>query len=234
MRVHSSRRGTTFVELIVYTALFAMIASAVAAAFTAGNRWYQTTRSVISAEQDAQNLPYRLGQELMESNLGGITFYPNSNASSARRGIVFIAPRNPSAGNAFGFNPLTGRARWYKYVCFYVQSDPENPGATEVVRKEWVPAGLDPDARPVACVNTTDWFRTNTSLAQVVIAHNVLAPTDTLLHGGFDVFSGDPETTSPNYDSASNPICVSVSTGNGGSTAQMNTVKTTLLTSARN
>jgi hypothetical protein len=226
-------RGTTIIEVLVYTALFSMVMTGVAATFTAGNRWYATARAVITVEQDAHNVPYRVSQEMMESNLSAIAFYPSSASPYAVRGVVFVSPRNPAAGNAFGLNPLTGRARWYKYVCFYVAQDPQTPSALAVFRKEWVPSGFSADARPTRCVNDTTWFKNNNALRAQIVAHNVQPVTTTYPRGGFEVYSGDPETSSPNYETASNPICVVINTSSGSDQTQ-NTIKSNLLFSVRN
>lgn len=227
------QRGASLMELIVYTVLFSMVATGVAAAFSAGNRWYSTTRLVIQAEQDAHNLPVKLAQELMESNLGGIQFYPCSADQYAPRGITFISPRDTSS--KFNINPLTGRARYYKYICYYVGPDPTNAGMYAVFRKEYAPPGLNPDARPVplSTAYCTEWFRDNRALRAQIVAHNIVPAATAWGNSGFDIYSGDPESGSENHESVSNPICIEVSTATDTRGAT-NNIKSSVLLSVRN
>lgn len=218
------RRGSTLIETLVYCALFTLVGSGVATTYTIGNRYYMTSRSIVTAQQDAAALPRKLAQELMESHLTGITFYPNSISTSSARGVVFISPHNPANGDAFSFNQTSGNTRWYKYVCYYLGTDPSKSTSLAVIRKEYVPAGLNPDASPVQCSYDTTWFSTNTALRADVVAHDVTS-------GGFSVYSGS--VASPNYDTVTNPICIAVQTTVTYQSAN-NSVQANLSVSVRN
>ncbi|HXE72414.1 MAG TPA: hypothetical protein VNO81_07105 [Candidatus Nitrosotenuis sp.] len=207
-----SRRGVSLTEVLVYSGLMGLVLSAVYAAFTPGLRYYRATQSNVEIQQGAQAALQRLAGELMESNLGGIRFYPNSSYPGVPSGIVLISPRSPSAPERVGLNPLTGRARWYKYVCYYVGPD-DTPGRLALYRKEYVPSGLNPDARPTPCPYTTDWFRSSSSRAQVV-ARDLAPVSSAYPYGGFEAFSGDPETSAPERNSPANPVCLLVTSEN--------------------
>jgi hypothetical protein len=246
------RRGYTLAEIIVYTGLFALVGTGVAGTFIGGNRWYMQNRAIINAEASADVGPRRLAKELMESTLSGICFFPNTSYSSSCPGIIFLSPRDPSDGNQYHFNGSragdagTGAVQWFKYVCYYVDSDPQNPGLLAVYRKEWQPwsdTSAFINAKATRCdqlstldgslqSHDTNWFRDNNNLAKLTVAHNIAPATVVGPNGGWAVFSGS--VTSPNYDTPSNPIIITVTSMDNYYSATQNIVKTYLETCVRN
>lgn len=216
--------GTSLIELLVYTTIFFVIFGGVYLIFLAGIKYYTAARSMIDVQHGALLASYKLQRELMESDLNGITFYPNSTSNqNIPRGVVFISPRNPSNNNSFDYNTTTGRCRWYKYICYYADTDPDDPQSLALFRKEYIPSSLSPDANPVQCSYDTDWFKGNTSLNGEIVAKNI---------SSFDISSGDPDQTT-DYDKAFNPVCIKVALKEVKS-GSLNIMNTQLLVSIRN
>ncbi|MCL5773208.1 MAG: hypothetical protein M1536_02370 [Firmicutes bacterium] len=216
--------ASSLIELLVYATIFFVIFGGVYLIFTAGVKYYTSARSMIEVQQGVQMAPFRLQRELMESDLNGITFYPNSTSSQIiPRGVVFISPRNPSNNNSFDYNTATGRCRWYKYVCYYAGTDPNDSQSLAIFRKEYVPASMNPNANPVQCGYDTGWFQGNTSLQAEIVARSI---------SSFDVSSGDPAQTT-DYNKAFNPVCIKVVLQDVKS-GSLNIINTQLLLSVRN
>jgi hypothetical protein len=197
-------RGTTLAEMIVYFALTGFVFSGIYSIFSAGMKYYRTTQGIIKLQQEAQMAPYRMARELMESNLSGIRFYPNSlSYYDVPRGVVFISARDPANGDAIDISSTTGRPRWCKYVCYYEEHTEQYH---MLCRKEYKDPSINPNSKPVPCAYDTQWFASNKNLKKRIIARNLNHRHDA--NTGFEIYSGDPESGTKELNSPFNPICI--------------------------
>jgi len=227
--------GFTMVEVMVYTGILALVFGIIYFMFEAGMKYYNTARAGVSIQEAAQKSTYLLKRELMESNLDGIAFYPNSTVTGVPSGVVFISPRDPANHDRFDLSASTGRARWHKYVCYYTQGTGDGSGTYTLYRKEYVPATINPDARPVKCAYNTSYFASATTLKSRVIATGLAASSNTLPRGGFTVFTGDPDAQNfaPEYNAPANPICIQLNLTNR-QLGRNNSLSTSMLVNVRN
>lgn len=195
---HSRRpSGTTLVELMTYMSLVTMVFLAIYGIFTAGRRYLEIARASIEVQQAANTIGYRLTRDLMETDAHTVQYYPNSAASTAPVGIVFLSARKPVTGaaddNVFQYDATYGIPNWQKYVGYYLDADPsypDQPTMRALYVAEVVPSGFPKTAAQKGSVNgvTTATFRTS-GRNRRLLAHGILAPTNARPQGGFDCYA---------------------------------------------
>ncbi|MBI2252049.1 MAG: prepilin-type N-terminal cleavage/methylation domain-containing protein [Armatimonadetes bacterium] len=210
-------KGSSLIEVLVYIALFSIVFSSIYMIFIMALRYYYTTKSGIEVQQGAILAVYKLSKELNESSLASLKIY----RTTSPKGIVFMSIRNPASGNQIQYS--SGSLIWYKYVCFYIETDPADSTKKALFRKEQT---ITPTTTPASSSTYTPaWFSSGggAGLAYEVTAHNLDASS------GFDIYWGDHLEGVP----GSNPIYLELKV-NSESYGKINDISTSTLIEIKN
>jgi len=192
----TGKKGTSLVEVLMYTAIFGLLFTLIYQFFNLGVGYFTAAKANIEVQGGLQSAAHRLARELAESNLATVRFYPTaSSPSGTPRGVVFASPRFMSTSattpNRLVFdtsspNP-SGKPLWHKYLCYYLDSDPGNRGYYCLIRKEKDLPGSGYSLTPIASSDTTLTFKNSSSLPKETVATNLKA-------GGFNIYyvAGNP------------------------------------------
>ena len=197
MRTKLRKPGATLIEILTYMALASVVFLAIYGIFAAGRRYFEIARASIEVQQAANTIAFRLGRDLAETEPNSVQSFPNSSATSAPVGVVFLSARKVATGaaddNVFQVDPTYGIPKWQKYVGYYLDADPsypDNPRMMALYMAEYVPSGF-PKTRadkPLTNNVTTATIRTS-GVNRRLVAHGVLAPTTTRPRGGFNCYA---------------------------------------------
>ena len=161
--------GLTMVEVIVtlfvMTIMFGMV---VAIIMLIKNNFNDAERRS-SMQQNASVALAKLTRELMETSPETITVY-NPLSGADPKGIIFASAREPSTNNKFDLDTTTAECVWHKYICYYLDTDPENPAEKALFRKE---KEITETTDEAPSSDSTLNFKNDSSLHTTIVAHRV-------------------------------------------------------------
>lgn len=136
------KKGFTIAEILVYSGIALLVMLLVYGAFQGGVDLQSRADAQVDIQDSTREILLKMGKELEESNTLTVAVY------TSPQGIVFGSPRDP--GDQLQFDS-DGYITWYKYICYYVDSDPTSPTGFSLYRKEL------PMAYPTTTPSTSSW-----------------------------------------------------------------------------
>lgn len=128
-------KGVTITELLVTIAIMSLMFTMILAIMILLKRTYNEEDSRSSMQQNAAVALAKLTRELMESSYKTTTIY-NPSGSTPPTGIIFASPRQISNYNKFDLDPNNSLCVWHKYICYYIDTDPERASQKALFRRE--------------------------------------------------------------------------------------------------
>lgn len=186
-------KGTTLIEMLVYIFLFLLVFIGIHRIFNSATQYYYLSIASVDVQQSALSASYRLSRELSESALSSIKLY-----NTTPKGIVFMSPRDSAGTISFQTaSPYEGEVYWYKYVAYYLDTDPGDSSLYAIYIKEYTPTGSPFSEATGSTTYTTSWFATGggASLSYKIVATNIV---DMNIYDEDGVSSGTP-TSAPIY-----------------------------------
>ena len=133
-----SRRGMTYIEVLIYVVLAGMASLAVGALFSLGRKTQNTTMAGYLVSGQADTAMRWIRRDLQETALVSIVTYPNSSNTNQPPGCSFTSARdlgNAQSGEAKLNVSQYARPFWRKHV-FYSLKDQGDGRRGELVRWE--------------------------------------------------------------------------------------------------
>lgn len=210
MRTRHNQAGATLIEVLTYMALASMVFLAIYGIFMAGRRYFEIARASIEVQQALNTVGFRLTRDLMETHAETVQSYPNTKYTSLPVGIVFLSARDDQ--NVFQYEPTYGMPMWQKYIGYYLDTDPsypDNPRMRALYVAEVKPSGFPKIRAEKGTVNnvTTATIRSSGQNRRL-LAHGIMAPTNTRPRGGFDCYA--LINGIQNHQNFTNPIYVNL------------------------
>ncbi|MCL5772791.1 MAG: hypothetical protein M1536_00220 [Firmicutes bacterium] len=152
------KKGFTLAETLVYSGIALVVTLLVYDAFQGGVDLQSRADAQINIHTGVRSILLTMGKELEESNILTISVY-----NTAPQGIIFASPRDPNNNLQFDSE---GYIYWYKYICYYVDSDSTSDTGYSFYRKE-LPM---PYQTTTAQVSTWDinYFKVSPSPGQLI------------------------------------------------------------------
>ncbi|MEQ8187146.1 MAG: hypothetical protein ABRQ39_04185 [Candidatus Eremiobacterota bacterium] len=167
-------KGVTITELLVTIAVMGLMFSMILAIMVLLKRSYSEEDSRSAMQQNAAVALAKLTRELMESSYKTTTIY-NPSSSSPPTGIIFASARQISNYNKFDLDPNNSLCVWHKYVCYYIDTDPERASQKALFRRETYinePSGTT--TKGASSLSTSNFVTGGTGYSPaIVIAHRV-------------------------------------------------------------
>ncbi len=194
-----SRRGMTYIEVLIYIVLAGMASLAVGALFSLGRKTQSTTMSGYLVSGQADTAIRWIRRDLQETALVSIVTYPNSNQTNQPPGCSFTSARdlgNAQSGEAKLNVSQYARPFWRKHV-FYSLKDQGDGRRGDLVRWELPLTEAEKDFVPHTASTLPNAFSENKY--RRVLLHDVLLADQkvpnlkglpdhqTKKHGGFQV-----------------------------------------------
>lgn len=107
-----ARRGTTLLELLVYSLLLGVLLLAVYGVFSAGMKYFRFIEATSDLRGQAQTTLIRIAAELAETR--GYTVLVDDEA------LIFCSPRNRAGSYTYD---AYGNLQWHRFVGYYRESD---------------------------------------------------------------------------------------------------------------
>lgn len=145
------RRGTTVLELLIYSTILGLVMTGIYSVLIAGMRYFHTADTSVELQSNAMDALANISQQLAEGNGASCSI------GTSPAGIVFGSPRD--ANGNFQFNS-SGSLLWQKYVCFYI--DTVTLSGTSVsclIRKEEMLPAAQTTPPVIPSSKTTSYFR---------------------------------------------------------------------------
>lgn len=180
-------KGFTLTELLITIIVLAIMFGMIVTIVLLIKRNFLDVEKRAAMQQAAVVSLSKLTRELLESSVDSLTVY-NYLDNSYPAGLVFASPRDPSPteNNRFKEDSITSKPVWNKFVCYYLDTDPEAPSEKALFRKEIdlsdVPGiTVDPHneldhverIKAIPCPMTTEDFKNDSSLQTTILAHRV-------------------------------------------------------------
>jgi hypothetical protein len=169
-------RGVSAVELLITISVMGIMFTMIAGIGLLLKKSYLSQSSLSNMQQDASIALAKLSRELMESSYKTTTIYNPSDINQPT-GIIFASARDFNSNNDFKIDPNTAKCIWYKYVCYYIDTD-EKSNEKALCRREFLrdPAGgTTGSIIPLPCSLAINSFITGgTDYTQkMIVAHRV-------------------------------------------------------------
>jgi len=167
-----NKKAFTLTEVVITLFVLSIMMTMLVAVVILIKNNFNAAERRSSLQQNASVALAKLTRELMETSPDTITIYnPSSPSSPDPKGIIFASAREPSLNNKFDLDPNTAECVWHKYVCYYLDTDPENPGSLALFRKEKeITETTEDNPSPKSTKN----FKDDTTLHTVIVAHRVV------------------------------------------------------------
>lgn len=213
--------GLTLLEMMVYAALFPLLLGVVYTILMASRRYLETARNAVDVQQSAALAVSKMGRELRETTPLVVQTFPGSAVpASTVVGVVFVSARN-SAGQFVWEPGGSGLPYWQKYVAYYLDADPSDPGSNRMralYRAEFTPTvsqgfpTLDPGLPSTLTPAVTASSIRSAPQNRRLICGRVLAPTTALPRGGLNVYFSSDAGVTRTYGACSNPVYLELTT----------------------
>lgn len=170
------KRGVTAVELLITISVMGIMFTMIAGIGLLLKKSYLSQSSLSNMQQDASVALAKMSRELMESSYKTTSIYNPSDVNQPT-GIIFASARDFNQNNEFQIDPNTAKSIWYKYVCYYIDTD-EKSNEKALCRREFLrdPAGgTTGSVIPLPCGLGVNSFITGGAdyTQKMIIAHRV-------------------------------------------------------------
>jgi hypothetical protein len=232
-----SKKASTLMEVMIYSLLLVSVLIIAYMFYKLGNQYLKKTRTQVEMQQGASLSGSALVRDLCEAYETGIASFPSPASPGALPGVVMLSARDDQG--AFRYEDGSGNPIWQRYVGYYLDTDPEMPADASVkalFRAEITNLGGLPSSNPpgpVAAGVTTTLMRTS-GLRRKLVAHGLRAPSNTLPHGGLDVYSLNTTNAKIYPTVLTNPVWVDLELLNNSTGSMQSSMRTRLSVMARN
>lgn len=174
--VFKKNRGISAVELLITISVMGIMFTMIAGIGLLLKKSYLSQSALSDMQQSASVALAKLSRELMESSYKTTTIY-NPSDSNMPTGIIFASARDFNSNNDFKIDPNTAKCKWYKYVCYYIDTD-EKSNEKALCRREFLkdPAGgTSGSIIPLPCsLGVSSFITGGTDYTQkMIVAHRV-------------------------------------------------------------
>ncbi len=170
------KRGVTAVELLITISVMGIMFTMIAGIGLLLKKSYLSQSSLSNMQQDASVALAKMSRELMESSYKTASIYNPSDVNQPT-GIIFASARDFNQNNEFQIDPNTAKSIWYKYVCYYIDTD-EKSNEKALCRREFLQdpsGGTTGSIIPLPCgLGVNSFITGGTDYTQkMIIAHRV-------------------------------------------------------------